>query len=166
MSDTNSSVIVRWSGKLESASNGRGHTRFRSKAVAELRDQGRMLVRPHVQRWVVPDPVKAEKARQRATERLMGEKVARYLLDPVSLTTPLVVTMVRVAPSTLDDDNLRGAFKPVRDGVADALGSDDRTPMIEWRYEERRGTPAVRQGRKIVVPAEWGVEIRIEERAS
>lgn len=50
------------------------------------------------------------------------------------------------------------------DGIADALGSDDRNPLIEWRYEQRKGAPAVREGRRIVVPAEWGVEIEIRER--
>lgn len=50
-----------------------------------------------------------------------------------------IVTLVRVAPRPLDDDNLRGAMKATRDGVADAFAIDDRDPRVEWRYEQRRG---------------------------
>jgi hypothetical protein len=54
---------------------------------------------------------------------------------------PCVVLLTRVAPRTLDDDNNVGALKAVRDGVADWLGSDDRTDQIVWRYAQTRGTP-------------------------
>lgn len=150
----NRSVGVRMEHKLESASNGRGHTRWRGKAVAELRSYTRLLVRPIVGRWVEPDPDKAEKARQRTADRVLGKKVAAYQLDPVRLTTSLVVTMTRVAPRALDDDNLRGAFKAVRDAIADVLGSDDRNPLIAWRYEQRKGAPK-----------QHAIEIRIERKA-
>lgn len=56
----------------------------------------------------------------------------------------LTVKLMRVAPSAgLDDDNLRGALKAIRDGVADALGVDDRDPRVEWKYDQRRGPYAV-----------------------
>jgi hypothetical protein len=32
----------------------------------------------------------------------------------------------------LDDDNLAGACKSVRDGIADALMVDDRHPRVRW----------------------------------
>jgi hypothetical protein len=65
-------------------------------------------------------------------------------------TPPLVVTLTRLSPGTLDDDNLRPALKSVRDGVADALGlPDDRDPRVEWRYGQR-------------TQKEWGVEVRLE----
>jgi hypothetical protein len=54
---------------------------------------------------------------------------------------PVVVTLTRIAPRALDDDNLRSGFKAIRDGVADRLGVDDRDPRIEWRYAEKRGNP-------------------------
>ena len=57
-------------------------------------------------------------------------------------TWPLVVTLTRIAPSAirLDDDNLRGALKSVRDGIAAALGVDDGdTKKIIWEYEATRG---------------------------
>lgn len=52
---------------------------------------------------------------------------------------PCVVTLTRISPRLLDDDNLRGALKHVRDGVADRLGIDDRDPRVEWRYAQRKG---------------------------
>lgn len=51
----------------------------------------------------------------------------------------VVVTLTRIAPGTLDDDNLRPAMKAVRDGVADALGVDDRDPAVHWQYAQHRG---------------------------
>lgn len=52
---------------------------------------------------------------------------------------PCVVTLVRVAPRALDDDNLRSGFKALRDGIADRLGVKDNDPRVEWRYRQERG---------------------------
>jgi hypothetical protein len=41
----------------------------------------------------------------------------------------------------LDDDNLAAGFKSVRDGIADALGIDDRDPRVTWAYAQQRGEP-------------------------
>lgn len=60
---------------------------------------------------------------------------------------PCVVTMVRMSPGTLDDDNLRSALKGTRDGIADALGVQDNDAAVRWRYEQEkspRGTFGVR----------------------
>jgi len=46
----------------------------------------------------------------------------------------VVVRLERVAPRALDDDNLRGALKAVRDAVAEALGIDDADPRVRWQY--------------------------------
>jgi hypothetical protein len=62
---------------------------------------------------------------------------------------PLVVTLTRLSPGELDDDNLRPALKSVRDGVADALDVDDRDKRVRWEYYQRKQKA-------------WGVEIRIE----
>lgn len=50
---------------------------------------------------------------------------------------PAVVELTRISPGYLDDDNLRGAFKAHRDGVADWLGIDDRDDRVQWRYAQR-----------------------------
>lgn len=54
---------------------------------------------------------------------------------------PCTVRLVRLSTRTLDDDNLRGALKAIRDGVADRLGVDDRDPRVRWEYDQERGTP-------------------------
>ena len=62
---------------------------------------------------------------------------------------PCAVLLVRVGPSNgLDDDNLRGASKGVRDEIAKWLGVDDRDPLVTWAYDQRRGK-------------EWAVEVEI-----
>lgn len=68
------------------------------------------------------------------------------------LDGPLVVTIVRIAPTRLDSDNLVGSAKHVRDGVADALGIDDRDLRVTWHVEQRRGGVRV-----------YGVEVTIAE---
>lgn len=54
------------------------------------------------------------------------------------LRVPCTVTLTRLSAGTLDFDNLVGAFKGARDGVADALGVADNHPGIEWRYAQER----------------------------
>ncbi len=52
------------------------------------------------------------------------------------------IRLVRVAPRALDDDNLRGALKAVRDGLTDALGlHSDRDERLVWSYDQARGKP-------------------------
>jgi len=61
---------------------------------------------------------------------------------PILSRPPTTCTLVRIAPRMLDDDNLQGAFKSIRDEVASFFGVDDgpRGP-IAWRYEQRKGEP-------------------------
>jgi len=70
---------------------------------------------------------------QRKAAALLSKSLVR------ELRPALVVTLTRVAPRSLDDDNLRGALKSFRDGVASALRVDDRTPLVRWEYGQRRG---------------------------
>jgi len=50
------------------------------------------------------------------------------------------VSLVRIGRGQLDDDNLAGAFKAIRDGIAKALGVDDgdRT-RVRFFYGQRTG---------------------------
>ena len=66
---------------------------------------------------------------------------------------PAVVTLTRIAPRFLDEDNLIGGLKGCRDGVADALGIDDADPRVTWRYAQAKGKPK-----------EYALTIQIEER--
>jgi len=55
---------------------------------------------------------------------------------------PLTVSMIRIAPRPLDDDNLQGAFKYIRDEIARCLGlSNDAGPEVKWRYAQEKGGP-------------------------
>lgn len=63
----------------------------------------------------------------------------------VKCELPCVITLTRLAPRPLDDDNLRGALKSVRDGIADWAGVDDRDPAIKWEYGQgkaEKGAPS------------------------
>lgn len=52
---------------------------------------------------------------------------------------PLAVRLVYVGPRQLDDDGVASAVKSLRDGVADALGVDDRDPRVVWVPDQERG---------------------------
>lgn len=52
---------------------------------------------------------------------------------------PLLITITRVGPRRLDDDNLAGACKYVRDAIAAKVGVDDGSDLYTWRYEQRTG---------------------------
>jgi hypothetical protein len=54
---------------------------------------------------------------------------------------PLTVRVTRIAPRELDDDNLSGGCKALRDGVADYLGIKDNDPRVTWAYAQRKGEP-------------------------
>lgn len=84
-------------------------------------------------------------------------KALRYAMAIVpagmSRHLPLIVTMTRVAPRTLDDDNATSACKAVRDGIASKIGIDDRSPLVTWRVQQRKGAPHY-----------YGLEIEIKKR--
>ena len=92
-------------------------------------------------------------------EAVMWEWKARRGWEPVEF--PLAVTITRISPGKLDDDNLSGGLKSVRDGVTDCLIrlterdvqpiKDDRDPRIVWDYDQ------VSHGR-----GEYAVQIRLE----
>ena len=97
-------------------------------------------------------------ARVHWTKRAARAKKERAIVATVlrlhpfaSDATPATCTLARIAPRMLDDDNLQGAFKSIRDEVATFFGVDDgpRGP-IAWRYEQRREAPK-----------QYAVEIRL-----
>jgi len=61
------------------------------------------------------------------------------------LDAPRIVgALTRIAPGTLDrQDNLAAGFKPVVDGIADALGLDDRDARFRWHYEQAKAGKGV-----------------------
>lgn len=73
-------------------------------------------------------------ARTKMHREAAAKTVIRYPL-------PIAVTLTRIASRKLDDDNLQGGFKALRDGIADKLGVPDNDPGIEWRYAQEKGKP-------------------------
>lgn len=67
---------------------------------------------------------------------------------------PLRIRLVRVSPRKLDGDNLQGALKAVRDGVADYLGINDSLDI--WDYGQERGPAGVRIELHADAPTEEG----------
>lgn len=88
---------------------------------------------------------RAKRAREHKSATWYSMKASKA---PYAL--PCAVTLTRVAPRSLDTDNLAAGLKAVRDGVALWLQVDDADPRIEWRYAQRRG--GVR---------EYGVEVEV-----
>lgn len=62
-----------------------------------------------------------------------------WLGQPVRPSVPCVVTLVRIGPRTMDDDNNQGALKSVRDEMAAMLGVDDGDERVTWRYSQEVG---------------------------
>lgn len=93
----------------------------------------------------------APKARKVKHQRGAAYLLVKQHLDNVRL--PADITLTRIAPRQLNPDNLARSMKAVQDGVADAFGVDDGSPMFTWRYEQRRGGVG-----------EYAVEVRIKER--
>lgn len=79
-------------------------------------------------------------------KRTDAQKAATRRKCPEWKAGPLLyVRLTRVAPRPLDDDNLRGALKSVRDAIATWLRVDDRTPLVGWLYGQAKGpAPLVR----------------------
>ncbi len=99
---------------IKVSANARGHTIGLSPKVKAHRGAARLAVS--------------------AAWRIFANRREAQILD-----RGLVVTLTRVAPRVLDDDNLRTSLKSPRDGVADALGlKSDRDPRIQWLYRESR----------------------------
>lgn len=87
------------------------------------------------------------------TSRVRAERqaVAWLLRKAERPPVPCTVLLTRCAPSSgLDDDNLLGALKGVRDQVAEWLGINDRdAATVRYRYAQRR--------------APWGVTIEFQQ---
>lgn len=55
---------------------------------------------------------------------------------------PVRITLTRISPCELDDDNLGTAFKRIRDGICEALGFRDdknRDGYLQWHYAQEKG---------------------------
>lgn len=86
----------------------------------------------------------ARKARVRHTVTLAVQTRARHVGSVLSGVgvgdlAVLAVRLVYIGPRELDDDGVASAVKSLRDGVADALGVNDRDPRVTWVPDQERG---------------------------
>lgn len=77
----------------------------------------------------------------RKASRARLHRAAAVAIPHAMLVLPCTVTITRVGPRKLDDDNLATAAKNLRDGIADRLGCKDNDPRIRWQYAQARGQP-------------------------
>ena len=77
-------------------------------------------------------------AKARRAKKHRGDAYLAMCQHPVP-ALPCRVTLTRIGPQALDDDNLRSAFKAVRDGIADRLGVPDNDPRVIWCYGQEHG---------------------------
>lgn len=84
--------------------------------------------------------------RVKAERRAIGfHWLAAQKRDDIQDGPPYVVALYRIGPREMDDDNVVGALKHVRDAVAACLGfKDDNVPELEWQYGQLKGAYAVR----------------------
>ena len=82
----------------------------------------------------------------RAMAHLKGKQKVATLVCMAGLVIPplpLVITITRIGPRKLDDDNLASACKYIRDKIADMVGVDDGSSLYTWRYEQEVGKYSV-----------------------
>jgi len=91
-----------------------------------------------------------ETARRRKAERFVAKIGARCAhVRPLRNDEVATITMTRRGRK-MDDDNLGGAFKAVRDGIADALQIDDGDERLSWIPRQERAW-SEKQGLEIEV---------------
>ena len=66
-----------------------------------------------------------KKSRVSKDEKAMASLMVQQMYGADPLPDKAVVTMIRIAPRALDDDNNVGGMKHIRDGLASALGFKD-----------------------------------------
>jgi hypothetical protein len=81
------------------------------------------------------------RAKAARAKKHRGETFIQLRCAGLGHPLPCMVTLTRIAPRALDGDNLQGALKNVRDGVADWLKVDDRDARVVWAYRQERGKP-------------------------
>lgn len=87
---------------------------------------------------------RARRAKAQRSAMLLALRCQRVDVTEYRDAELVRVLLVRTGPRQLDDDNLRGALKAVRDGVADWRGVDDGHASWDWIYAQEPGKPGVR----------------------
>lgn len=114
-----------------------------------------------IRRTVGRMPFELQRSTYRGSHKGVSVTKTRFtrVLDPAwlkRLDRGVLVTLTRHAERPLDDDNLRDAFKSIRDGVADAFGIRDDDKRIRFAYAQAKGSPS-----KINVRIDWLEEAHV-----
>lgn len=133
-------IAVKMPVRLINTSNGREHWRAVAKRAKTVRHTAKVMTRSEIVRsiflreqgLIYTAPSEAELRYPDAA------KVLRELMN-FGRSAPLDVRLVYIGPKELDDDGVASAVKSLRDGVADALGVDDRDPRVVWVPDQERG---------------------------
>lgn len=116
------------------------------------RDKGVKWVRSRLRPGVC-FPVRSTQAKRTAAHRGLARMVVQAkttMAQRETLAYGCAIKLVRIAPRLLFDvsESCPSALAAVRDGVADALGLDDRDAstggLIAWSYAQERGPYGVR----------------------
>jgi hypothetical protein len=84
---------------------------------------------------------------------LSATRESREAVRRLAASFPLVVTITRIAPRPItDEDNLIAGAKAPRDSVAAVFGVDDGDPRWTWKYSQERGDYAVRIRIEMIQP--------------
>ena len=100
-----------------------------------------------------------EVARRRRSEHSTIAATLAMIAPPAG---PWRVTIVRVGPRVLDDDNRTASAKGVRDAVAAWLGVDDGAEVVRW---DVRGEVAKGYAVRVLVEGTEGVPVAVPQEA-
>lgn len=90
--------------------------------------------------------------KHRRKRRQQEDFVLLYRAARIKVQLPAVITFTRISANRMDDDNLAGAFKHVRDALAREIGVDDGDPAITWRYAQEQVGKRVNKFRLTIEP--------------
>lgn len=91
------------------------------------------------------------RARRVERERKLTRVFMRGVYRPGNkIQLPAVIFITSSRRGVIDDDNLAGACKAIRDEIATQLGLDDGDARLHWRYKQEKGQ-------------RWGVRVELFE---
>lgn len=75
---------------------------------------------------------------KRVKAQRMGGRVVAMGFPTINAGEKWLFVLTRLAPKSLDSDNLAAATKAPRDGIADRLKINDGETRIIWHYEQAK----------------------------
>jgi hypothetical protein len=83
---------------------------------------------------------KRARAQRKMAGMITSSELVRHLCDnPMDNMTLFRIKLTRIGKGRMDSDNLAGAMKAIRDGIAEAIGIDDGDPRMTWDYAQETG---------------------------